>query len=273
MSDSPPVIGAALTVEDLASYRDWILEKNRDLEIQSFYTAEVLEGDWQPMVDEARKRLAGYSGRLGIHGPFWGFSIDTMDPDVRTVVQKRLDQGLDVCAALGADQMVIHSPYTTWNHNNLDMGPTGRRHLLEDTHATIGPAVRRAEAQGVTLVLENIEDIDPQDRKRLAESFGSDAVRLSLDTGHAQYAHVTTGAPPVDYFVRAAGDWLHHVHLQDADGYADRHWGLGRGTVNWPAVFEALAMAETAPRLILELRDAGEIPASMAYLEAAGLGQ
>ena len=63
---------------------------------------------------------------------------------------------------------------------------------------------------------------------------------LSIDTGHANYAHGSTGGPPVDYFVHAAGDMLHHVHLQDTDGYADRHWNPGEGNVSWPAVFRAL---------------------------------
>jgi sugar phosphate isomerase/epimerase len=65
---------------------------------------------------------------------------------------------------------------------------------------------------------------------------------------------------------------LHHVHLQDAEGYADRHWVIGEGTIGWYAVFRALSQLQSAPRLILELRDKSGIPASMAYLEAAGLG-
>ena len=101
----------------------------------------------------------------------------------------------------------------------------------------------------MTLVIENIEDIDPMARKALAESFGSKAVRLSIDTGHAPYAHISTGAPPVDYFVTAAGEMLHHIHLQDSEGYADRHWALGEGTVRWAAVFRAIGRLIIKPRL------------------------
>jgi sugar phosphate isomerase/epimerase len=96
---------------------------------------------------------------------------------------------------------------------------------------------------------------------------------VSVDTGHAHYAHVSTGAPPVDVFVRAAGARLAHVHLQDADGYADRHWAIGEGTIRWAEVFRALAESPGAPRLVLELADKGGIAASMAHLEAAGLGR
>ena len=268
-----PVIGAALAVDEITTFRDWIFEKQRDLELQTFHDPAVISADWRPHADAARKLLDGYTGRLGIHGPFWGFTIHSKDPDVRAVVARRMDQGLDICAAVGATQMVIHSPYSTWDNNNLDNLPSAREMLMENTRDTLRAAVKRAEDQGVVLVVENIEDIDPLDRKRLVESFASPAIRLSIDTGHAEYARGATGAPPVDYFVAAAGDLLNHVHLQDADGYADRHWAIGEGTILWPSVFRALAELTVKPRLILELRDKAGIPASMAFLAARGLGQ
>ncbi|MEL6876139.1 MAG: TIM barrel protein, partial [Pseudomonadota bacterium] len=67
------------------------------------------------------------------------------------------------------------------------------------------------------------------------------------------------------------GTRLAHVHIQDADGYADRHWNIGEGTILCPAVFRALAALERKPQMVLELRDPTGIPASMAYLEGLGL--
>jgi sugar phosphate isomerase/epimerase len=267
-----PRIGAAIDVADLAQWGDWIVADHRDLELQDFCEPEVIAGDWHPHVEEAKRRLDGYAGRLGIHGPFWGFTVDSYDPEVRAIVRKRLDQGLDVCAALGATHMVVHSPYTTWDGNNLDTRLGARGAMLERVHACLAPAAARAASQGVALVIENIEDTDPLDRLRLAQSLG-EAVQVSLDTGHAHYAHVSTGAPPVDVFVRLAGERLAHVHLQDADGHADRHWALGQGTILWPGVFAALAECGAAPRLVLELADKRGIAASMAHLERLGLGR
>ena len=268
-----PVIGAALTNAELATYRDWVLERDRDPELQSFVAAAVLDADWTPLADEVNRLLAGNTGRMGIHGPFWGFTNGTRDPLVRQVVQARLGQGLDVCAAINASHMVIHSPFTTWDFNNLDAQCGGRDQLFSSVHEVIYPIVKRAETLGVTLVMENIEDIDPSDRKTLCESFGSSALQLSIDTGHAHCAHGSNGAPPVDYLVRSAGDMLALVHLQDADGYADRHWQIGQGTILWPTVFAAIADLNLAPRLVLELRDTSGIPASTAYLEAKGIGR
>jgi sugar phosphate isomerase/epimerase len=268
-----PVLGVALPLDGLRQHKAWILEKQRDLELQDFFWAEVLNGDWKPLADEIRKELSGYKGRLGIHGPFWGFNIATMDPDVRDVVRKRMSQGLDVCAHVGATQMVIHSPYSTWDYNNLDYNPGSRQQVIERTHAAIGDAVKRAEDMGVVLVIENIEDKDAHIRVDLAKSFDSPSVRVSIDTGHANYAHGSTNGPPVDYFVHAAGDMLHHVHLQDTDGHADRHWNPGEGNIAWPEVFRALSRVQSHPRLILEVRNKDTVRAGADHLLALGLAE
>lgn len=272
MSDLP-ILGAALIVESLEIHRDLMLEKQRDLELQDFTTADVLNGDWRPLVERANKLLAGHTGRVGIHGPFWGLAVDTMDPEIREIVIKRLLQGLDVCEALGGTHMVVHSPFSTWDHFNINNYDRVREQKIELSHQTMNAAVKRAEDIGCELVIENIEDVDPAYRKDLVESFGSDAVKISIDTGHAHYAHGRTGAPPVDYFIKSAGNLLRHIHLQDADGYADRHWPLGDGNIQWASVFKALEKLDSGPRLIIELRNAAGLPRSIANMEALGLAQ
>jgi sugar phosphate isomerase/epimerase len=268
---SPPIVGAAMNIRSFPAYRGWIIEQQRDLEIQDFMDAPALDGDWRSIADNIKRQLDGYRGRLGIHGPFWGFMIDSQDPLVRAVVTRRFLQALEACEAIGATQMVIHSPFTTWDYNNLDLNPRSRAALTERVHATLKDVVARAESIGCELVIENIEDKDPMARVQLAKSFNSNAVRVSLDAGHAHYAHVSTGAPPVDYYVNAANDMLAHVHIHDNDGYADRHWVPGEGTVRWQAVFRALGALGIKPRLVLEVRDTTQIRQSAAYLESLGL--
>ncbi|MEM6623079.1 MAG: sugar phosphate isomerase/epimerase family protein [Pseudomonadota bacterium] len=270
--DLPLKIGAALPVDRLAEFRGWLLADQRDLEIQTFHYPDMLDGDWRPLAEEARRQLDGFDGRLGMHGPFWSLPINAMDSEIRAVVTRRLLQGLDICQVLGATQMVVHSPYNPWDDLH--------RPLLEDPGAwfhapvqkTLGPVVARAQDQGVELVIENIQDVTADIRLDLVDSFGTAAVRASIDTGHAHISHTTQGAPSVAEYVRAAGSRLAHVHLQDTDGLADRHWPMGEGTIDWAAVFAALAEVDATPRLIVELRDATGLPNCMRYLEGLGLG-
>ncbi|AHM04567.1 hypothetical protein roselon_02229 [Roseibacterium elongatum DSM 19469] len=276
---TPLKIGAALMVADLPRFRDWLIADQRDLELQDFLLPEVLLGDWPGRVAAARTHLDGFEGRLGIHGPFYDLALDTADPEIAPIVARRYVSGVRAAAALGASQMVIHSPYSTWdwfnfgNNPRIGATPAAAERKIDAVHAILREAVALAEAEGITLVIENIEDIDPRFRRDLASSFGSDAVKLSIDTGHAHYAHGATGAPPVDYFIADAGPLLAHVHLQDADGFADRHWAPGRGTVNWHAVFAAIAALPQRPHLVLELREAADIPVAMDYLSGQGLAR
>ncbi|MEM1342079.1 MAG: sugar phosphate isomerase/epimerase family protein [Pseudomonadota bacterium] len=277
MAELPLRIGAALTVDELPNYLDWLIDGQRDLELQDFLRPECLLGDWRDLVQQAKAQLEEFDGRLGIHGPFYDLPLDIKDPELAPILSRRMVTAVEAAAALGARQMVMHSPYKTWDWYNFGNNPrvgttaSAAEATIARVIANLSDALALAEAHGVTLVIENIEDIDPSWRRDLAESFGSDHVRLSIDTGHAHYAHCATGAPPVDYFVTDAGALLSHVHLQDADGFADRHWAPGRGTVNWHAVFRAIQALPQRPHLVLELRDAGDIPAAMDYLKSQGL--
>lgn len=267
-----PVIGAQLTVLDLDRHRDWIFEKGRDIELPEFCMADILSNPG-PFIDMARAKLKGWKGRLGIHGPFSGFELDVRDREIRAVVQARLDAALDVCGKLEARQMVIHSPYDAWDAHNLDNGPRDREKSVRAVLDTLEPALNRAADMGVELVLENIRDTDPTLRRAIVEAADSPALRLSVDIGHAEWAHVSAGAPPVDGFIRDGGNLLGHVHLQDADGYADRHWVLGEGSIDFPAIFSALDELDTQPHLIVEINDFNRVPDSVAHLERLGLGQ
>lgn len=269
---SLPVLGAALPVAELGRHRDWLFERDRDLELQDFLMPEVLMGDWRGLVAVAKRKLDGWKGRLDIHGPFKDFDVDASDPEVRAFVRKRLGQGLDAAEALGADLMVIHSPFSTWASHNDFLGWKGPHERLERAVETLRPVAERARAAGITLAIENIEDKSAEDRLRLAEALGP-AAAVSLDTGHAHYAHVSTGGRPVDWHVLGAGGRLAHVHVQDADGHADRHWPPGMGTVPWAPVFAALAAKAPGARLILELKNPDQIRAGAAYLAVLGLAE
>lgn len=251
---TPPVIGAALLVDDLERHHNWIIESQRDLELQDFDPVSVLEDQsWGPLVEKAKHYLDGYEGRLGIHGPFRDLPLAASDPAVRRIVDLRMNQALDICGELGATAIVVHSPFTIWDYDNFDHFTGARERLMERVHKTMGGVVKRAEQMGVSFVIETIEDKEPRFWTELARSFNSPAVGLSIDTGHTYYCHASHNAPPLDYFIKAAGADLKHMHIQDADGHADRHWRPGKGTINWVAVFEALRDTGANPRLIIEL--------------------
>lgn len=269
----PLSIGVALLAKLLPRYRDWLIEGQRDLEIQDPAYPDVLDGDWRAVVRQARDQLDGYSGRLGIHAPFLGLTIMGHDKKVRALVVERLRQALEFAAELGATHMVIHSPFLFFGSPfHPHSQPHRRAEEIGLVQATLEPLLPLAQQLGCTLVIENITDTNPAPLLELVRSFNSEHVRMSLDTGHAFIAQ-RIGGPTPDQWVREAGALLGHVHLQDGDGHLDRHWPPGDGNLNWYALFEALGELDVCPRLVLELRNQEQVLRGFEWLMARGLAR
>ncbi|SMO90263.1 hypothetical protein SAMN06265221_11757 [Paracoccus laeviglucosivorans] len=122
-----PLVGIAITTRNLPEYRDFLMNDQRDLELQDFCNADLLNGDWRGVADTAKAQLAGYTGRLGIHGPFWGLNIANPDTEMGYLVRRKHLQGLEVCEYLGATQMVIHSPYRMITSSAASIGMVMRK--------------------------------------------------------------------------------------------------------------------------------------------------
>ena len=270
---TPPKIGACLAPHEIADHREWLFGADRDIELQGFSTHKDLTTEFEERISVAKAALAGFKGRLGMHGPYEGLDMDNKDPEVRPIVTARYLKTLEAANRVGARQMVLHSPYNLWHQNNVFSYSGYPQKRLERIHSVLGPVVQDAEARGITLVIENIQDVRPETRREMVDSFGSDAIALSIDTGHAHLARRMSGAPPVDYFVRDAGAQLAHVHLQDLDGHADRHWAPGEGEIEWEAVFRALSECPSSPHLVLELRNKPDIPKGFEHLRRLGLAE
>ncbi len=267
---SLPLLGVAITRPDLDTLRDWIFDPGRAIEIQDFVMPAVIAGDCAPLVADYRAALKGHEGPRGLHGPFFGLDLANPDAEIRAVIQRRLLKGLEIAEALGGTHMVVHSPFTCWHHLNRDNYADLHGNMIAAMADCLAPVLARAGDIGCTLMLENIDDTNPRHRAEAVEAIGHPNLMISLDTGHAELAHGRYGAPPVVDFVAQAGPLLGHVHLQDADGWADRHWHPGEGRVPWSAVFAALHRLPQMPRLILEVRDRmAALPDSVRALEAS----
>lgn len=267
-----PVVGAAMPSLRVHEFRDWILEGQRDLEIQDPALPNLFDGDWRGMVQALRPLLDGYTGRLGVHGPFYGMPLFAPDRKVRAAVAERLNEALDYCAELGATHMVLHSPIENLGTPFKTWGQGDWFDSLEVIHNLMDPIVAHAASIGCMLVIETIFDRDPLVWKETIAEFDSPYLRASVDIGHVYINH-KLGAPPPDYWIRHAGPLLGHVHLQDTDGYDDRHWRLGVGDINLHAVFDALARIDAQPRLILEMNHIPDILPSTAWLVEQGLAR
>ncbi|MBW7056034.1 sugar phosphate isomerase/epimerase [Paracoccus bogoriensis] len=271
---SLPLLGVALTHPDFDGLRDWICAPGRAVEIQDFCALDAIRDVRDDLIAAWAALRDDLTGPVGIHGPFLGLDIGNPDGEIRAIVQKRLLEGIEIALALRADQMVVHSPFTYWQHLNRENYPMIRPAIFEAAADCLAPVLARATEAGCQIVLENIDDADPTVRVDLVAAIDHPLLAVSLDTGHAELAHGRYGAPPVVDYIAAARGRLAHVHLQDADGYADRHWHPGDGRIPWRPVLDAIAALPDRPRLILEVNDdLPRLPDTVARLEALGLAR
>src|SRR5262245_247259 len=268
-----PVVGAAMPIALLTEYRDWLCEEQRDVELQDPISPDVLDGDWRALARRANGLLDGHTGRRGVHGPFDGLSLCSRDPRVRDLASDRLCQALEFAAAVGATHMVVHSPFAFFGDPFLPHSPSyDRAAQLELIGRTLEAPLRMAGETGCALVVEGIFDKNPDPLLALVRALGSPYARLSIDVGHAYITHLA-GGPSPDGWVRAAGELLEHVHLQDTDGRVDRHWAPGDGQISWYALFEAVRCLARTPRLLLEVKDYRQIRRGAEWLARQGLAR
>lgn len=270
---TPPLLGVALTIADYPVLRDWIAADRRPVEIQDFCALDAIRDVSDGLIDAWRAVRGQLTGPVGLHGPFIGLDIANPDREIRAITQARLLEGLRIAQLLGADQMVVHSPYRNWHHLNRASYPGLMPALAEASAECLAPVLTRAAETGCRIVIENVDDPLPDLRSALIAQIAHPMLSLSLDTGHAQLAHCLYGGPPVTRWIEDGAAGLAHVHLQDNDGRADHHWHPLEGCIPWPDVMAALAPLADA-RLILEPNaDLRRVPMTAARLAARGLAR
>lgn len=267
----PPLVGVALSLKTLRIHREMVAGTERPVEIWGVAEADGPSTGWTAPLTAARDLLTEHRGPLGLHGPnlpiSGGGSISGLDPGLRAHCLPRFRRWLAFAGELGASQLVVHS-------NFVPFGWDGRRigRFAAQAADLLGELVPDAERAGCSIVVENSADPEPAPVAALVARLESPWVRASLDTGHA-----ATQGPPVDRWVSDLGEVLAHVHLHDTDGYADRHWAIGRGVVSWAAFFGAIAeLADHGqrPRLLVETMPGGDdVPASIAWLRSHGFAR
>lgn len=268
-------LGAATNVADLHINHDWYLEGNRDLEIGDAADPYLLDDkdEQRRRADQINQMLDGHTGRRGIHGPFRGVPLNSPDLLIQEVVANRFIQAIEFTAMFGGTHMVIHSPFHGWvNPFTFAGDPVEVEKNIELIRATLAPVFPVAEHHGVIMVMENIFDLNCYPVLRTMQTIDSPNLRMSLDVGHCEL-HVPQGGMPNDQYIRDAGMWLEHMHIQDNDALSDRHWAPGDGIINFHAIFEALRLSGANPRMIIELKDKTAIQRGAAHLNDRGFGQ
>lgn len=225
----------------------------------------------QTFDDERINRIKDLREKYGIgyclHSGSYVNSAEMM-PTVRLASEQHLVEYVQLAAKLEAENLVVHLGF----HFSQYMEDTYS--ALLQTYRTV---VGEAERLKMPLVIENMNLLSPDaeirylgvtvdELKVVLDAFDTPYLGLALDVGHAN--QLPGGVEP---FIEAFGSRLGGLHLHDNDGVYDRHWPLGKGTVDWARLFARLKEIGYPGNATIELRNLDDVIESKKHLQKIGI--
>jgi len=222
-------------------------------------SAEIRSFGLHTLLSKRNRRAALESGLpSSVHGPFGYTGLGDVSEAVRLEALEEHRRHLEAAAEIGATLYLVHP----------DWGPEpGPR-----DSAVVGALERSFEAlfelQAETGVLIVVENMPGAGCSHLTAPGDLDlrGLGFALDVGHASISGT------LDAFLAAPPPEWRHTHLHSNAGvgdFDDPHLPVGAGVVDAAAVLAAARAAGAS--VILELNDAGDVAASLAYLRGRGL--
>jgi sugar phosphate isomerase/epimerase len=126
--------------------------------------------------------------------------------------------------------------------------------FLREVQEKLRTAAAFAEQAGITIAVENHQDLTSEELIWLCESIGSPAISITFDTGNP----LATAEEPVDFAKRTA-PYIRNVHLKDywiylsEEGYRLVRCPLGQGVIDFPALFHILMNQNQPITMSIEL--------------------
>jgi sugar phosphate isomerase/epimerase len=145
-----------------------------------------------------------------------------------------LNRAIDVAAALGSDCVSLWSGVV--RHS------AGRDEAMAQLTSGLGRVLEYAERRDVTIGFEPepgmlIDAMASFDE--LLQRLDSPRLQLTLDVGHLH----CQGETPIANVIRAWGDRIVNVHIEDMRAGVHEHLMFGEGEIDFPPVIAALAEA------------------------------
>ena len=200
---------------------------------------------------------------FSLHAPMWpdyemgragAPAVNVIHPEKsrRIDAMDEIKRALETAEHVPFRNMVVHlgERYDTWSQRTLEFAETALEHL--------GAFARPL---GVRVLVENLlsEPTTPEHLITILDLGHLDSIGVCLDLGHA---NITVGVAEA---FAVLGDRIASMHVHDNHGTKDEHLWPGEGSIDWPAVREAVSRLKTAPAAVLEIaQNLGDAPGALA---------
>ncbi len=202
------------------------------VELQNYgLTGVVSMPAWEERFSLHKAIRPKIAGRVAVHGPYMGLAYDYADCLLKEAVRKRMDMIYEAAKVLKPDTLIMHSGY---NNTNPQFGKD--EIWMKAITGFWREEIKRYSAIGTRVVIENMEESDPDLLIEAVGQVNSGYLGLCLDVGHA---NIFSDLKPSEW-VKRMGKWLMHLHVHDNKGDADNHMPLGKGNIDFQDLFGAL---------------------------------
>ena len=194
--------------------------------------------------------------RLTLHAPFQDLLPGALDEIILSSSRRRLRQAFRLLPVFKPVTIVCHLGY------DAKLYQWERQDWLDRSAATWKEFTTLAATHGVTVMVENVYETDPNLFLELLILVKAPNLQICLDVGHLQ----AFGGGDYDLWLHILWPHIGQLHLHDNRGDQDDHLALGQGTVPLKNVLRFLAMQGRQPLITLEPHQEGSLGPSLEYL-------
>ena len=208
-----------------------VIRKNQlNIEINHTCISEELNPENREKLLASIRRDIEETGteRVIVHGPFTEIIPAAIDGRARDFAKKRLEEAWEVCRAIGAEGMVVHTgwiPFMYFKEWQAEKGAAFWQEFMQD------------KPQDFRIFVENVLDDEPYMLANMMKQITDPRIGLCLDVGHALAAG--HNAIPMEEWIRVLGPYLMHFHIHNNHGDRDAHGALSLedGVLDFNEVF------------------------------------
>jgi len=206
--------------------------KNNKMGIEVYsHPANLLNPyDFEEYHKTISERINGIEG-VSMHGVINDMAYTSGDSLIVEVVTKRFIQSVHAASLHNINHLIFHSSYRTYHAINKPLVD-----WYVKTSIDFWKGFERNIPDGMTVLLENFEDEDPELIVEILQGIDSPKICCCFDVGHANvYSSV-----PLEKWIHVLGKFVRHVHINDNDGKRDSHLPLGKGSIPLLSVINSI---------------------------------
>lgn len=198
-------------------------------------------------------QLADANLQTSLHAPFASFNPGSPKSRQQKKAHAICELSLELAKSLNARRIVFHpglpinpsvKEQELWLQNSLNFWPD---------------YIAQAEEFGTLICIENILESTPEPFLPLFQELESPAFGHCFDVGHW---NMFAAGSLEDWFA-TLGKYTRHLHLHDNQGQYDEHLPIGRGIIDFPALFEQVNKLASPLSMTLEAHTLHELEASL----------